>query len=285
MTGPVLYTGTHRPWWLWSGAVDFRLFVSHRTLGRYKTLPRARVPWALDSGGFSELSMYGGWRTTPAEYVAAVARYDTELGRLEWAAPQDWMCEDQILARTGLTIAEHQRRTVENFTFLTALWPEHSDEQCPFMPVLQGRPGDGGSYLECAALYETAGVNLFEQPVIGIGSVCRVQATSRVRDVARAVAGLGLGPDGAGAAYEPSPHWFGLKSAGIGHVWPHIGSCDSMAWSYAARCSPRLPGCTHRGNCANCPAAARAWRERVLSLAGRTERRGWQGELPEGEAA
>ena len=29
-----------------------------------KTLPRARGRWALDSGGFSELSLYGEWRTS-----------------------------------------------------------------------------------------------------------------------------------------------------------------------------------------------------------------------------
>jgi hypothetical protein len=38
-------------------------------LVRRKTLPKARTGWALDSGGFSELSLYGGWWTTPEEYV------------------------------------------------------------------------------------------------------------------------------------------------------------------------------------------------------------------------
>jgi hypothetical protein len=37
------------------------------TINNDKGLPR--TGWALDSGGFSELSLYGGWRTTPEEYV------------------------------------------------------------------------------------------------------------------------------------------------------------------------------------------------------------------------
>jgi hypothetical protein len=30
----------------------------------------------------------------------------------------DWMCEPQILAGTGLSVAEHQRLTLENFLHL-----------------------------------------------------------------------------------------------------------------------------------------------------------------------
>ena len=63
-----------------------RLFVSHRRLAARKTLPRAAAGWALDSGGFSELSLYGRWRTTARHYNAAVRRYDDEIGKLEWAA-------------------------------------------------------------------------------------------------------------------------------------------------------------------------------------------------------
>ena len=93
------YLGSHLDGWL--ASVGVRLFVSHRRLARWKTLPKARTGWALDSGGFSELSLYGGWRTTPEEYVTAVKRYDREIGQLEWAAPQDLMVEDEILLGLG----------------------------------------------------------------------------------------------------------------------------------------------------------------------------------------
>ena len=281
MIDPQLYTGTHLPHWLWSGAADFPLFVSHRRLARYKTLRPARVQWALDSGGFSELSMFGEWRTSPQEYACATARYDEQIGRLEWAAPQDWMCEPFITAKTGFTAAEHQKRTVENFLVLGALWPELSDEDRPFMPVLQAAPGDADGYLECAAMYEAAGVRLAEYPVVGVGTVCRIQDTALIGRVARALRPLDL-----------ALHWFGVKLSGLPEIWPpeesadSLTSFDSMAWSYEARRMPRLPGCQHRGNCANCPVAARRWRERVLASAGALERRGWQGELFEaGEVA
>lgn len=273
MIEPTIYTGTHLPNWLWDGRVDFRLFVSHRRLCRYKTLRPSLVPWALDSGGFSELSLFGEWRTGSREYVEAVARYDSEIGRLEWAAPQDHMCEDAIVAATGLTVAEHQRRTVENFLELVELWPQFSDEDSPFMPVLQAGPGDADGYLRCAAMYEAAGVHLADFPVVGVGTVCRIQDTALIGRVARALQPLDL-----------ALHWFGVKLGGLPEIWPpeeaaaSLTSFDSMAWSYEARRKPPLPGHGHK-NCANCPEAAAGWRGRVLASVAALERRGWQPEL------
>src|SRR5205807_2659774 len=109
--------------------------------------------WALDSGGFTELRLHGGWLTTAAAYVAAVRRYRDEIGRLEWAAPMDWMCEPFMLAKTGLTVAEHQERTVANYLELRSLAPD-----LPFVPVLQGWSRD--DYRRCATPYEKAGVDL-----------------------------------------------------------------------------------------------------------------------------
>ena len=43
------------------------------------------------------------------------------------------MCEPFMLAKTGLTVAEHQARTVANYLELRSLAPE-----LPFVPVLQG---------------------------------------------------------------------------------------------------------------------------------------------------
>jgi hypothetical protein len=120
--------GTHRPNWLEELTVP--LFISHRRLKGYKTLPHACGEWALDSGGFTELSKYGEWRTTVPEYLEAVTRYQAEVGNLAWAAPQDWMCEPWIIAKTGLSVREHQERTVTNYLDLR--------DRGPFIPVLQG---------------------------------------------------------------------------------------------------------------------------------------------------
>jgi hypothetical protein len=89
--GPTFLLGTHQASWLWDDRVPVPLFVSRRRLTRYKRLYPATHPWALDSGGFTELSTYGRWTIGPREYVAEVARYQREIGNLLWAAPQDWM--------------------------------------------------------------------------------------------------------------------------------------------------------------------------------------------------
>jgi hypothetical protein len=249
------YLGTHMPGWLTSAPANVPLFVSHRRLASRGPLPRIDRPWALDSGGFSELNLYGAWRTTPEEYAAAVARYDRETGHVEWAAPQDWMVEPFMLAKTGLTVAEHQARTVANFGRLTSLWAELSDDECPFMPVLQG--WSRADYLECWNRYDDAGISLADYPLVGLGSVCRRQATEEIGDVIAALK-------------ERDPdiplHGFGVKLAGLAAYGHMLESADSMAWSFNGRHDARLPGCTAHKNCANCMTYALRWRDKILAV-------------------
>lgn len=247
------YLGTHRPHWL--GLVDSPLFVSHRTLtpaGRRRhRLPVAIGPWALDSGGFTEIKAHGRWLTSPGQYVAAVRRYRDEIGQLEWAAPQDWMCEPAMLVKTGLTVPQHQERTVENYLELRVLAP-----YLPFIPVLQG--WTLAEYHRCVEMYDRAGVDLRAEPRVGLGSVCRRQATEEIREIAASLAGLGL-----------RLHGFGVKTAGLKHYAEHLVSADSMAWSWNAREEGRrrggkpAPGCTH-GSCANCLLYAVRWHQRIV---------------------
>ena len=68
----LFYLGAHQPHWLWTAR--FPLFVSHRQLARRRrTAPPRSCRWALDSGGFTELSLHGRWVTPAADYAAAVA--------------------------------------------------------------------------------------------------------------------------------------------------------------------------------------------------------------------
>lgn len=238
------WLGTHCVNWLWTTDVD--LFVSHRRLRRRKSpFPEATCDWGLDSGGFTELSMKGRWETTPAEYVDGVYRYVEELGRLAWAAPQDWMCEPWIVDNTGLTVEEHQHRTVESVLHLRQMAPD-----LPFIPVLQG--WTRGGYERCLTLYETAGIDLTTEPVVGVGSVCRRQATGEIEALVVWLNSLGL-----------NLHGFGVKTSGLGSYGWALTSADSMAWSYTARRDDPLPGCTH-ASCANCLTYALRWRQRVL---------------------
>ena len=243
------YLGTHQPAWLQTANVA--LFVSHRRLAQRKTLPRAVTGWALDSGGFSELSLYGRWRTSARQYSAAVRRYDDEIGRLEWAAPQDLMTEPDMLRRTGLTIREHQKRTVANFCELQNLWTGPQDS--PYMPVLQGWSID--DYLHCMDTYYRAGINLALYPLVGVGSICRRQGTNTIKDVVNAI--LRLDPD-------MPLHTFGAKSKGLRLYGHRIASADSLAWSFQARRNPPMQGHRH-ASCANCLPYALRWRRQLLS--------------------
>lgn len=262
------YLGAHQPHWLASAGVP--LFVSHRRLTGRRTLPRAIADWALDSGGFSELSLFGEWRTTPEDYVAAVRRYDVEIGRLSWVAPQDWMCEPVMLARTGLSVQEHQDRTVANYLRLQELWAAQSDDESPFVPVLQGWVRD--DYLRCWDLYHRHGVDLSDVFLVGLGSVCRRQATGEIGDIVSAIRALDPGVP---------LHGFGVKARGLQLYGPELESADSMAWSYSARRADPLADCVGHINCANCLTYALAWREQLLA-----SRPAWvQGDLFSGVAA
>lgn len=232
--------GTHRPNWL--ERLDVPLFVSHRTLNGRKRLPVARCEWALDSGGFSELTMFGEWRTTTTEYVEAVARYQAEVGQLLWAAPMDWMCEPHIINKTGLSVREHQERTVTNYLDIR--------HQGPFIPVLQG--WTISDYETCVSLYADAGVDLTTEPVVGVGSVCRRQGTWDIAQVMATLSNMGI-----------RLHGFGIKRQGLALCSDYLTSADSMAWSYAARRDWPLPGCSHR-SCANCSRYALRWRDETL---------------------
>jgi hypothetical protein len=240
-TGFGFYLGTHMPNWLETAHVP--LFVSRRRLADRRTLPTTAAPWALDSGGFTELSLYGRWETQPLEYVRDVRRFEAEIGLLEWAAPQDWMCEPFMLTKTGLSVEEHQRRTVDNFLHLRQLLGPL------VVPVLQG--WDRDDYLRCCEMYVRADVDLADEPLVGLGSVCRRQNTAEAGRIVRSLAPLRL-------------HYFGAKMTGLESFSDALASADSMAWSYAARREAPLPGCSHK-SCANCFRYAMRWRTRLMT--------------------
>jgi hypothetical protein len=252
----MFYLGTHEVSWL--GKAGFPLFVSHMRLRHRKTLPRAAGRWALDSGGFTQLAQHGTWTITPKAYATAVRRYASEIGNLDWAAPQDWMCEPFMTERTGRSVTEHQILTVNNYLDLRMIAAD-----LPFIPVLQG--WTASDYQHCASLYRDAGIDLAAEPVVGIGSVCRRQDTRDAEAIIRSLAPLRL-------------HGFGVKTTGLLRFGHRLTSADSLAWSYNARRHPPLPGCAHK-TCANCLKRATWWRERLLRKLTAREAAGRQGDL------
>jgi hypothetical protein len=230
----MFYLGTHQPsakWW----AATVPLCVSRRRMPK-RLIPAAAAPWILDSGGFSELSEYGEWRTSEDDYVAEVERWRA-VGQLVWVAPQDWMCEPVMIARTGLTVREHQARTVASFVSLR-------ERVGPLViPVLQGyAPRE---YDRCVSMYQDAGVDLAAERVVGLGSVCRRSRTSEAVRLVRYVSDHGL-----------QLHGFGLKGTAYRALRGLLASADSMAWSYAAR---------RNGGDANGLEDALAWRAHLLA--------------------
>jgi hypothetical protein len=152
------------------------------------------------------------------------------------------MCEPPALARTGLTVRQHQTLTTANYLALRDLAPA-----APWLPILQGWEPD--QYAVHAAQYQRAGVDLAGLPTVGLGSVCRRQDARTLGPILDALPGLRL-------------HGFGLKTTALREFSERLASTDSMAWSYDARRGARHPDCAHR-TCANCFRYALHWRQRL----------------------
>jgi hypothetical protein len=259
----IFYLGTHNPAWL--SRVSIPLCVSYHRLQDRKSLPKAQCEWVLDSGGFTELKTHGKWTIDPERYADDVRVLARDVGRLVWAAPQDWMCEEKIRRLTKFSVVEHQRRTTESVLFLRERAPE-----IPWIPVIQG--WTAGEYEDHVDLYERSGIDLTKEPVVGVGSVCRRTSNLSISRILLYMALRGI-----------RIHAFGLKGDAL--RWQlqqpftdrHLFvSSDSLAWSFNARKNQRLPGHTHK-NCQNCLEYALMWREELLSSIERVEPQPTQG--------
>lgn len=211
------FTGLHQP----SDARHFdAAFISVNRL-RDRKAPLDTRDWIMDSGAFTEISTHGRYRHGVAEYAAEIRRWATNgSGRLLAAVAQDWMCEPWIVAKTGLTVAEHQRLTIERFDELRG----EDTAGVYVMPVLQGF--DPADYLLHLRAY---GERLAHGAWVGVGSICKRNGDPRaVAAVLHAI-----------KAERPDLrlHGFGLKTTALAHplVRALLETADSMAWSFHAR--------------------------------------------------
>ena len=209
--------------------------------------------WLLDSGAFTKIAAHGcytDWDLT--EYLITISNFFM-CGQLQAAVTQDLMCEPAMLKRTGLTIADHQRVTIERFLALREGLRRQNvvcgDQRCSdvyLMPVLQGYELD--DYVSHVRQY---GELLAPGAWVGVGSVCkRNRKPADVEAVLRAI--KGERPD-------LRLHGFGVKltalqSPGVREL---LHSADSMAWSFAAR---------KQGRDSNSWQEAKAWAERVENM-------------------
>src|SRR4030042_5170697 len=192
-----------------------RSFISANRLRRYKTLKVN--DWIMDSGAFTEISNHGGFRYPVSEYADMINHFK-QFGNLEMAVTQDYMCEPDMLERTGLTVKEHQRLTIARYNELLKL------TDVPIMPVLQGYEPE--EYVEHVLMY---GDRLKTNMRVGVGSVCKRNGKpEKIIAVLEAIKEV---------RSDLRLHGFGLKITALSNAYivSMLYSSDSMAWSMAAR--------------------------------------------------
>lgn len=174
--------------------------------------------WIMDSGAFTTVTTHGGYPYPVSEYAAEIKRWASN-GRLLAAVAQDYMCEAFVLEKTGMTVAQHQRLTVERYDDLLA-----ENTGVYIMPVLQGyKPSE---YLDHLTLYAD---RLADGAWVGVGSVCKRNGNPAA--VVEVLLGIKT------ARPDLRLHGFGLKSTALksAAVRALLHTADSMAWSYSAR--------------------------------------------------
>jgi hypothetical protein len=247
------FPGLHQP----ADAKHFNLacISINRLWGRKKPVECEKV--LVDSGAFNELNLFGGYRHAVGKYAAELYRLHTEgVVQIAAAVAQDYMCEPFMLAKTGLTIADHQRLTIKRYDELKAEL-DHLFDGSPFpvMPVLQGyAPSD---YVRHLCMY---GDRLTPGMWVGVGSVCKRNGSPE-SIVAVLSAIHAVRPD-------LRLHGFGVKTTSLEHpgVRSLLATADSMAWSFAAR---------KQGRNANSWKEAKAFEARINNIANQEEQP-WQ---------
>ena len=200
--------------------------------------------WIMDSGAFTEISTHGHYREPVAEYANQIRRWKS-CGNLLAAVTQDYMCEAHILAKTGLTVADHQRLTIERYDALVA-----EDTGVYILPALQGwHPHE---YVDHIRQY---GNRLLHGAWVGVGGVCKRQGNIN------SIAGVLM------AIHRERPdlrlHGFGVKTTALqsGLIQELLYTADSMAWSFAAR---------KLGRNGNDWREARTWANRIIDAPAQT---------------
>jgi hypothetical protein len=217
----VFYPGIHHP------------HIAHhfpRVMVSVNTLRRRRGPfdvndWLMDSGAFTQILKHGGYTESPDAYIAEIIRWSTNGNPLA-AVSQDMMVEPAMLERTGLTVEEHQRLTLERYDRIR----DNTPTSVHILPVLQGYdPAEDVEHIRQYGDRLTPGMR------VGVGSVCK-------RNGNRSAVGAVLGTS---KTERPDLrlHGFGLKLTALGNenVRENLGSSDSIAWSFGAWKAGRDP--------------------------------------------
>jgi hypothetical protein len=230
------YLGLNIP----SQANDIRIpvFVSVNRLIKSKTV-LDHDDWVMDSGGFTMISKHGEYTISEKQYLQCI-----EFQNPIMAFCQDWMCEEHILKKTGLTIKEHQKRTTISFLNL------HS-KNSSIMPVLQGWTED--DYCRHIDHYVKMGVGF--DYLYGLGTVCSRNGSPKI--IKKIVYGI------TSRFPKIRLHGFGVKADSLVLSYRRLESADSMAWSFAGRREKLCTGCDAK-SCSACLEFGLVWRRKLL---------------------
>lgn len=220
--------------------IELGFMLSANRIRRRKKEILTDGKWMLDSGAFTQISRFGKFLISEDEYVDIIKRHEDK--NLVCAATQDYMCEPDILKKTGKTIRQHIRMTVQRyFNILKKM--RKAGCRTMLLPVLQGI--DAEDYMECLALYEEGwwklqnqlgflyrfGGEEFARPHrIGIGSMCKRNGNPGEVEAILDKMEYDL------ANFHV--HLFGFKTTGLNIKWEiasRIHSADSFAYSMRSR--------------------------------------------------
>lgn len=214
------------------------MYSLRRLKERISPVPFDNMDWIMDSGAFSEINLNGKYTFTPDEYLHYV-----ELHQPKLFFNMDWMCEPFVLQKTGLTIKEHQERTIYNQIKIMDILDNY-DIKGKFAGCIQGWITE--DYLRHVDMLKDQGLITSK---MGIGSVCRRKSKIQILKILQAVKQ---------ELPNTKLHGFGIKTDILKEplVYECLDSCDSMAWSFAGRKINPKP-CTNceypnAKNCANC---------------------------------
>lgn len=224
------------------------MFSLRRLKERKSPAPFEGLNWIMDSGAFSEININGHYTYTPEEYLKYI-----ELHQPSMFFNMDYMCEPFVLAKTGLTIKEHQNRTIENQIKIMDLLDKY-DIRGDFCGCIQGWKIE--DYLNHIDALKAHGLIT---PTMGVGSVCRRKSKAQIVEVISTVKN---------ELPSIKLHGFGVKTDILKEpmIYDCLDSCDSMAWSFDGRRIEHKPclNCpSNCKNCANCHVYMLKWYDRL----------------------
>lgn len=179
------YTGLHHP----GDAQHFdRACISRNSLTKRRK-PVDCEDIILDCAGFKTIDLNGGYPHPASEWAHELHRlWSNGIVKITVAVSQDYMCEPWMLVKTGMTVEQHQRLTVERYDDLLVALHDLFDGPPPFevTPVLQGYVI--ADYLRHIEMY---GARLKPGMWVGVGSVCKRQGNvAIIEDLLSAIKGV-----------------------------------------------------------------------------------------------